>query len=48
MRSLTLGRLGCRPDRKTPVRLQASEALAAHGVEGDHVQVWQAVGQLQS
>jgi hypothetical protein len=33
---------------RPPVRLQASEALAAHGVGADHVPVWQAVGKLQS
>jgi len=29
------------------VRLQASEALAAHGVEVDHVKMWQTVGKLR-
>jgi len=29
------------------VRLQTSEAFAAHGVEVDHVKIWQTVGKLR-
>jgi len=29
------------------VRLQASEAIAARGVEVDHVKIWQTVGRLR-
>jgi len=39
--------LGCRPDRKTPRAPWASEELAAHGVEADHVNIWQTVDKLR-
>ena len=35
------------PIGRPRVRLQASEALAAHGVEVDHVKMWQTVGKLR-
>jgi len=35
------------PIGRPRVRLQASEALAAHGVEVDHVKIWQTVGKLR-
>jgi hypothetical protein len=35
------------PIGRPHARLQASEALAAHGVEADHVKVWQTVGKLR-
>ena len=43
VRFLTLSRLGCRPDRKTPPPW-ASQELAAHGVEADHVKIRQTDG----
>ena len=46
VRFLTLGRLAV-PIGRPRVRLQASEALAAHGVEVDHVKMWQTVGKLR-
>ena len=46
VRFLTLGRLAV-PIGRPRVRLQASEALAAHGVEADHVKVWRTVGKLR-
>ena len=47
VRFLTLSRLGWPSRSEDPAPPWASEELAAHGVEADHVKIWQTVDKLR-